>query len=191
MAAGTESSRVSRLGPIAGALTGILWIMLEVAFISNLGPPLVIVPVFLLPVVSILFALGLQRVLRKSSGTFARIGAIFFGTSFVELLVGAILAPSIPGGYFTVSILAVALLSVALVTFGFAQWKSTEFPKWNASLAFVAVAAFWILSPLMSTSLTGLLAFSGRFLVFAAWIFATAGFQWRAGVRVATSAPGT
>ena len=85
MAAGTESSRVSRLGPIAGAVVGILWIMLEVAFISNLGPPLVIVPVLLLPVVSILFALELQRVLRKSSPTFARIGAIFFGTSFVEI----------------------------------------------------------------------------------------------------------
>ena len=87
------------------------------------------------------------------------------------------------------AILAVALLSVALVTFGFAQWNASEFPRWNAYLAFAAVVAFWTLSPLMSTSPTGLLAFLGRLLLFSAWIFATAGFQWRVGVSVETLAP--
>ncbi len=190
MAAGPDSPRVSRLGPIAGVLTGMLWIILEAAFISGLGPGLAIGPVFALPVTSILFAFGLQRVLRKSGGMIAAMGAMFFGAAFVELLVGGILAPSLPGGFLTVTILAAALLSVALVTFGFAQWKSPAFPRWNAYLAFVAVVAFWTLSPLMSTSLTGLLAFSGRLLLFAGWIFATAAFQWRAGVGVAASARG-
>ena len=187
MAANTGASRVSRLGPIAGVLTGGLWVILEIVFISNLGPGLAIGPVFVLPVASILFALGLQRVLRKSSAMLAAIGAIFFGAAFIELLVGGILASSLPGGFLTVTILASALLSVALVTFGFAQWNASEFPKWNAYLAFVTVVAFWV-SPLVA-SLTGPLAFSGRLLLFAAWIFATAGFLWRAGVKVAASAP--
>ena len=191
MAANTGSSRVSRLGPIAGVLTGGLWVILEIVFIFNLGPGLAGGPVFVLPVTSILFALGLQRVLRKSSAGFAAIGAIFFGAAFVELLVGGILASSLPsslpGGFLTVTILASVLLSVALVTFGFAQWNASEFPKWNAYLAFVTVVASWV-SPLVA-SLTGPLAFSGRLLLFAAWIFATAGFLWRAGVKVAASEP--
>jgi len=152
---------------------------LEVAFISNLGPGVVIVPVFVLPVVSILFAIGLRKALRPSSSKFATIGAAFFGASFVELLVGGILAPSLPGGFFTVALLAVVLLSVALPALGYVQWKSPEFPNWNAYMAFLAVVGFWTLSPLMSSNGIGLLAFSGRLVLFAAWVFASAIFLWR------------